>query len=287
VLAYLLPYNQSRISSKNFKHLGKHTYKVNDLFPEKDFLFFESAKRAIHYIITELALSREDEVFISTTSGSPFVTTCVSATIFNYCKISRVITDKTKLIWVIHEFGFPNKSLDKLLDFSIKNNIPVVEDSAHSLNGYFDGKKLGTMGDYGLFSLPKSVPMKSGGLLIGNKLSRKNNNYEQRLGDQIQKEFIEKYINFLELYGKIRNNIYLYYQDKFVEHAQIFAIDNAIEPFVYGFIHNKSDFIYSKYDGKKFEMARSYNKDWILLPINPFLTTKKLQELINSIKKYV
>lgn len=38
--------------------------------------------------MSEFGFNREVEVFITTTSDSPFVTTCVSATIFNYYKIS-------------------------------------------------------------------------------------------------------------------------------------------------------------------------------------------------------
>lgn len=81
---------------------------------------------------------------------------------------------------MIHEFGFPNKSIDFLLEYSKKTNIPLVEDSAHSLNGYYRGQKMGMFGNYGLFSLPKSFPINYGGLLFGSNL-QKNEHFDQNI----------------------------------------------------------------------------------------------------------
>ena len=69
-----------------------------------DYTVFESGKAAIRALIEDLKLTRNDEVLITTTTDTSFVSTCVSATIFNYCKISRILTENTKAIFIIHNF---------------------------------------------------------------------------------------------------------------------------------------------------------------------------------------
>ena len=61
-------------------------------------VFLHDAKHGLHILANKYKLTRNDEVFISTTSESNFVSSCVTCTFFNYCKVSRVLTEKTKLI---------------------------------------------------------------------------------------------------------------------------------------------------------------------------------------------
>ena len=114
-------------------------------------------------------ISREDEVYIHTTSQSNYVSSCVTCTIFNYGKPSRVLTGNTKMIYVIHEFGYADNWIDTLLNDARNRGIPLVEDVAHSVNSFYKGRRLGTIGDYGLYSLPKFFNLSRGGLLLDNK----------------------------------------------------------------------------------------------------------------------
>ena len=80
---FLLPYYQKQVSNLKLKDFATHDFDVNAFTEGKPMLFFINAKKAIHYLMEKFKLKRSDEVYISTTSDSLFVSTCVSATIFN------------------------------------------------------------------------------------------------------------------------------------------------------------------------------------------------------------
>ena len=46
-----------------------------------------------------------------------------------------------------------------------KKGIPILEDCAYALGSRIEGAKVGTFGDYALYSLPKYFPMPFGGIL--------------------------------------------------------------------------------------------------------------------------
>jgi len=85
----LLPLEQiETIESFHSYNLPKTSFDLDAFSQSKNIHYFINGKAAITYLMNKLNLKREDGVFISTTSGSNFVSTCVSATIFNHCKIS-------------------------------------------------------------------------------------------------------------------------------------------------------------------------------------------------------
>lgn len=65
--------------------------------------------------------------------------------------VKQKITDKTKVIIVVHLFGLAAE-MNELVVFSKKNNLKIIEDNAQSLGSEYDGKKLGTLGDIGTTS---------------------------------------------------------------------------------------------------------------------------------------
>lgn len=171
--------------------------KPDYLWNNKEYLFFGMGKHAIHFLIRKLELTREDEVCILTSTGSNYVTTCVSATIFNYCKISRVITDKTKLLYVIHEFGYPHPDIHELVINSKDRNIPLVEDCAHTVDSYLGNNRVGSFGDFTIYSLSKHLPMENCGLLVGNNLSSyRNEFYNSNKAQELEGIFLD-YLPYL------------------------------------------------------------------------------------------
>jgi dTDP-4-amino-4,6-dideoxygalactose transaminase len=83
--------------------------------------------------------------------------------------LERKITSRTKLIVPIHMSGNPC-DMTAIMAIAKKHKIAVLEDSAQSNGGSFKGKKVGTFGDIGIFSLQLNKNMTSGegGLLITN-----------------------------------------------------------------------------------------------------------------------
>ena len=84
-------------------------------------------------------------------------------------KIEMAITKKTKAIMLVHSFGIPAQ-MDKIMEISKKHNLKVIEDAAPSLGAEFNGKKVGSFGDFGCFSFhgAKIAVTGEGGMLLTN-----------------------------------------------------------------------------------------------------------------------
>ncbi|MEQ3659065.1 MAG: DegT/DnrJ/EryC1/StrS family aminotransferase [Glaciecola sp.] len=61
------------------------------------------------------------------------------------------ISSRTKAIVVVHYAGIP-VNMGSIMDISREFGIPVIEDCAHALGAKYDGKAIGTIGDFGIFS---------------------------------------------------------------------------------------------------------------------------------------
>jgi perosamine synthetase len=81
-------------------------------------------------------------------------------------KVRAAITEKTKAIIPVHEFGLC-ADMEKLMQIAREKNIFVIEDAACALGASQNGKMAGTFGDFGSFSLHprKAITSGEGGLL--------------------------------------------------------------------------------------------------------------------------
>ena len=66
--------------------------------------------------------------------------------------VARKITPKTKMIVPVHIGGYP-VDLDPIIDLAKKHDIVVLEDAAHAFGAMYKGKMVGTIGDFGAFSM--------------------------------------------------------------------------------------------------------------------------------------
>jgi hypothetical protein len=74
-----------------------------------------------------------------------------------------------RALFVIHYFGFP-QPLDVLQAVCQRRGLLLIEDNAHGLFSCDDrGRPLGSVGDLGVFSLHKSLPLPDGGLAVLNR----------------------------------------------------------------------------------------------------------------------
>jgi len=65
--------------------------------------------------------------------------------------VARKITPKTKMIVPVHIGGYP-VDLDPIMELAKKHNIIVLEDAAHAFGAMYNGRKIGTIGDFAAFS---------------------------------------------------------------------------------------------------------------------------------------
>ena len=91
-------------------------------------------------------------------------------------KIEAAITDKTKVIVVVHYAGVACE-METILRVAELHGIPVVEDAAQGLQSSYQGEPLGTFGSLSTFSFHESKNITSGGeggLLVINEKSYTN-----------------------------------------------------------------------------------------------------------------
>ena len=85
-------------------------------------------------------------------------------------KAESLITKKTKAIMAIH-WNSNAGDLDKIKKICKRNKLILIEDASQCHGMDYKNKKLGTIGDVGVFSLnePKNIMVGEGGLIVTNK----------------------------------------------------------------------------------------------------------------------
>ncbi|MCP3914028.1 MAG: DegT/DnrJ/EryC1/StrS family aminotransferase [bacterium] len=83
--------------------------------------------------------------------------------------IERVLSPKTRAILVTHLFGNPC-AMGPIMELANARGIPVIEDCAQAFEAEVDGRKVGTIGALGCFSLQqgKHVTTGEGGIVVSN-----------------------------------------------------------------------------------------------------------------------
>lgn len=141
-----------------------------------------SGTTALHLALLSLGIQKKDEVIIPSyvcqsllnainyTKAKPILADIQDNFIekgFNisYETIKPLITEKTKAIILPHLFGIP-ADIEKIKSL----NIPIIEDCAQSLGAEYNGKKVGSIGDIGVFSFyaTKVISTGQGGMITTN-----------------------------------------------------------------------------------------------------------------------
>ena len=143
---------------------------------------FNSASSALHAAVVAVGVNPGEEVIVPPTT---FTSTATCALMHNaipvfcdikndtFCidpkKLANVQSPLSRAIIPVHLFGHPC-DMDEIMKFAKSNNLAVIEDCAQSPGSEYRGKKVGTMGDCGIFSFQesKNIMTGEGGMLITN-----------------------------------------------------------------------------------------------------------------------
>lgn len=194
-----IPLNQPTITKKDisyfkksfnpelFSFLSRKIIKeFNDKFANyigrKYAMTCTSGTTALHLALMALDIKEGEEVIcpsyisvallhaINYLKAKPILTDCnfdVKKGDFNisFLDVRNKISSRTKAIIVPHAFGYPAE-----IDRIITLGIPVVEDAAQALGGFYHNKKIGNFGEISLFSFHYSKMMTTGegGILLTN-----------------------------------------------------------------------------------------------------------------------
>jgi len=81
--------------------------------------------------------------------------------------LEKALSEKTRAIFVPHTLGNPNE-MDALCDFAEDHDLFLIEDACDALGSKYDGKYVGSFGDFGTFSFypAHQITMGEGGAIV-------------------------------------------------------------------------------------------------------------------------
>ena len=178
----LLPAIESVLYSGQIAE-GQQVYQFEEQFAKQfnlpNVLAMSSGTAALHAALVLAGVQADDEVISTPMTAEP-TNTCilycgakvvwadVEPETGNICpeSIRQSITPKTKAILVVHYAGYP-VNLAAIRKIADEYHIPLIEDCAHALGATYDGKPIGSIGDFGIFSFQaiKHMTTVDGGLL--------------------------------------------------------------------------------------------------------------------------
>jgi dTDP-4-amino-4,6-dideoxygalactose transaminase len=138
-----------------------------------------SGTDALHLAYLLAGIEKDDEVltplFTCTATNIPLlyigakpIFVDVNPQTLNICidDLKRKITPKTKAIICVHYGGLPC-DMDEIHEVAKKFNIPVIEDAAHALGAKYNGKYIGDISEFTMYSFQaiKHLTTGDGGML--------------------------------------------------------------------------------------------------------------------------
>lgn len=260
-------------------------------FAGKDFTLLPDGRTAIYLILKKLSLNKTDVVTLVTSFNTPYVARDVTDEIELVCKHSRKITKKTKVIYAIHEWGFPVQNIEELREYATKNEIVLIEDCAHSITTSINGKRIGTFGNYTIYSFSKVFPVQYGGMLLGMHVND-NEQKKLRIFDFVKRGIIRKDISTVlekipeyELL-RIRNYLHLDSGFKKIGLSTFMELKNGVVPHAYLL---KSEDPYKLLERLKsfgIEAGVYHKSNAMILPVHQNLTHKDLDYILGVVKSY-
>jgi hypothetical protein len=266
----------------NLNNLNPSRLDSNYSWISKNHLYFFNAKKAINYLIHLLQLKRDDEVCIFTSTDSNYVSTCVTATFFNYCKVSRVLTDKTKLVYIIHEFGIPHPKTKELVVIAREKKIPSAEDCAHAISSKINGEFVGNFSDFAIYSLAKHLPIDHGGLLVSNRpLPEETEYYDAGIAVDVL-QMAEKYFPYLESLTHKRKENYKFLKQSLSDFSFKNYGSDIDEIVPYSLLLNTPNYMeyYSRFNNRVCEWHPIHVKDIFCIPIQPLCSENELMTIV-------
>jgi perosamine synthetase len=155
---------------------------IADYLDVKHAIAVSNGTATLHLSLVALGIGPGDEVIVPAFSfpatanvvevtGAKCIFVDIGERSFNIDpeRIKAVITDRTKAIIPVHEFGLPCR-INEITNIARDHGLFVIEDAACALGAKVDGRFAGTFGNAGSFSLHprKAITSGEGGLLVTN-----------------------------------------------------------------------------------------------------------------------
>ena len=251
---------------------------------DRQYALTSSGRKAIALILEECRLKPSDEVLVVTTFNKPNVSSCVTSTIFNYCKPSRVLSNSTRAVLVIHEFGVPHPQIGELRSLCDAREIPLIEDCAHSVDSRWpDGSIVGSVGDYVIYSLPKIFPIASGGVVFGLGHRPDMDAEERRIVESFSAN-LSDFWNLLPLFSARRKRLLRRASSALADGLRLVADPSEnITPWFLPVLVVEPATAMRYLHGQGIECALWHGSNIIVLPLHQYLTDAEMDFMITHL----
>ena len=258
-------------------------------FGSGNWKFTLSGRHAISIALNYFNLEKKDVVTILTTSANFYISSCVTNEIEKYCNWNREITNKTKIIFINHEFGYPYPKMNDLL----KLGLPIIEDCCTGFFSQNKIRKIGKYGEFAIYSFSKIFPIESGGLIISNtKKKVKHINLDKEFSAYLENVISYNLKNKNEIFKKRRINFeYALRLFKKLGFDECFENNKLIMPSLLILNNNK---VINNLDSfkvflwkHKIESSIFYGEDAFFIPSHQSLTKKDIDFFYDSMLYYI
>lgn len=160
----------------------RHVPSVLDAGPAK---FVTSGRVAIALALKEMQVGAGHKVLVPSyhcpamvepviwSGAEPLFYRINADTSVDLADVAAKLDPSVKVLLATNYFGFPQQ-LTVLRTFCDTHGLKLLEDCAHSFLGEYQGKSVGSFGDYAIASSMKFFPVYEGGCLVSSRHSLKN-----------------------------------------------------------------------------------------------------------------
>lgn len=252
---------------------------LGEMFGTRSAMIAPSGRAALDAWMAMNRFRREHEVWITTTFDLPNVSSCVTCTVFNHCKPSRVLTDATRAIFVIHEFGVPHPALRDLAHIARARGIPLIEDCAHTIDSAADGTCVGRVGDWVLLSFPKIFPVTGGGAILGRHEAAPPDTVSDEVSE-IQRD-VSLHLPHLAQYSARRREVFSRIASTAVSagYTPLFSPGPSIAPWFVPIRTPHCSELIRAMHAARIDAANWHGSDVVVLPCHQFLGDEELSRI--------
>lgn len=197
VLPYLRKYKEKRYNNSE-----KIILKYFEDYYQENAILLHSGRVGLYSGLEHYNFSsaRENHILVP-----KYISSCVLNILNKNSFPVRKLDGETKAVLILHQWGYPQK-MDQVLPLAREKKLIVIEDCANSFNSKYNGKLIGTFGDFSIFSFPKIFSSFTGGMVISkNKQLIEAINHYKKSKDQLLANIFQK-ISFKVLKNNSLNN---------------------------------------------------------------------------------
>ena len=148
-------------------------------FDDKDVYYLDKARVGIRLACEVMGIGDGDEILVPSYNCGSEVDALLAggASVVPYRvdrsgkldigDMRRRVTEKTRAVFVIHYFGFP-QAIGEVREFCDENGFYLIEDCVLALLSSVGDVDVGLAGDVAVFNFPKMLPVPNGGAMVIN-----------------------------------------------------------------------------------------------------------------------